>query len=130
MYTKFGINVKLILIKSLKKQEFLVTNTILKTEIPRIVRQLGYKHNFCQKLVSTQRNCSTSCIHKKVTCLNVFLLKFLSGCVCLFKTVYWWVTTNCVVSVTYGNSFGFCFFSCSLISSSVHGHEMYILQFI
>jgi hypothetical protein len=38
------------------KQQFVVTHTMHKTPIPTLLRQMGYKHTFCQNM-STKKNC-------------------------------------------------------------------------
>jgi hypothetical protein len=37
------------------KQRFVVTQTMLQTEIPALIDKTGYKHTFCQNVESTNK---------------------------------------------------------------------------
>jgi hypothetical protein len=58
-----------------------------------ITIQLGYKHIFCQNVVSTD-NCFLY-FRKNITCLRVGLLRIGQVRSVSYKTVCRWVTTNC-----------------------------------
>jgi len=56
---------------SLMKQQFVITHTICQTD-PRITRQFGYKHTFCQNFMSTKNGLSLYFL-KYLTCFSVGL---------------------------------------------------------
>ena len=61
------------------KWQFFITHTIHKTD-SFIARQLGYKHTFCQNIVSTEIFLS-SYICKNITCLSTGLMRIFFFCV-------------------------------------------------
>ena len=74
--------------------KFVVTHTLRQTEAPRFTRQYGYKHTFCQNVVSTT-NCSSLYFCINVTCLSAGQMRIgpvpgVSG-----TTVYRWAMAHC-----------------------------------
>jgi len=62
----------------------------------RITRHLGYKHTFCQNVVSTQKeNCFSVYFLKIITFLSVGLERICQIVSVSCRIVYWWVTTVC-----------------------------------
>jgi hypothetical protein len=57
---------------SLMKRQFIVPHTIRQTD-SHIIRQLGYRHIFCQNV--SKQNCLCLFFRKNVTCLGVGLLR-------------------------------------------------------
>jgi hypothetical protein len=78
------------------KLQFFVTHTIHQTDL-LFTRKLGYKHTFHQNVSTENFLSSHSC--KNITCLSAGLLRI---CVCVCKTVYWWVMKSfCFMSSIY-----------------------------
>jgi hypothetical protein len=77
----------------LNKRQFVVTHTILQTEIPALVSWI--EHDDSVKILCPQINGLSLYFYKNIICLRVGLLRIGQVFSVSRKIVYWWVTTSC-----------------------------------
>ena len=78
--------------KSLLEHQFVITHTIHQTEIPTLLRQLGYEHTFCHNLCP-QKFCLSLYFHKNLTGCSVDLLRINQASSASCNAVYLWDMT-------------------------------------